>query len=246
MNTTTSKLGPSFRWHNATQFLGALNDNVFKLLLIFFLVDPNDPEQAMSVQTIAAWVFVIPFLLFTAFAGNLADRFSKRNIIVSAKAVELLAMIGGCVAFMFDSAVGVYSVLFVMATQSAFFGPSKYGIVPELVRDEQLSKANSFLEALTYLSIVIGTATAPFLAQITNERYVLTGLVCVAISVAGIISSLQIHRTPPAGTGRKASILFVRDVWHTLRMYRSTSYHTVWRYLNSHRFTAGTCFWLSL
>ena len=171
----------------------------------------------MSVQTIAAAVFVIPFLLFTAFAGNLADRFSKRNIIVSAKAVELLAMIGGCVAFMFDSAVGIYSVLFVMATQSAFFGPSKYGIVPELVRNEQLSKANSFLEALTYLSIVIGTATAPFLAQITNERYVLTGLVCVAISVAGIFSSLQIHRTPPAGTGRKASILFVHVVWHTIR-----------------------------
>jgi acyl-[acyl-carrier-protein]-phospholipid O-acyltransferase/long-chain-fatty-acid--[acyl-carrier-protein] ligase len=150
----------------------------------------------------------------------LADRFSKRNIIVSAKAVELLAMIGGCVAFMFDSAVAVYSVLFIMATQSAFFGPSKYGIVPELVRDEQLSRANSFLEALTYLSIVIGTATAPFLAQITNERYVLTGLACVAISVAGIFSSLQIHRTPPAGTDRKASILFVRDVWHTVLSIR--------------------------
>jgi MFS family permease len=86
MNTTTSKLGPSFRWHNATQFLGALNDNVFKLLMIFFLVGPHDPEQAMLVQTIAAAVFVAPFLFFTAFAGNLADRFSKRNIIVAVKA----------------------------------------------------------------------------------------------------------------------------------------------------------------
>jgi len=221
MNTTEYRLSTSFRWLNATQFLGALNDNVFKLLMIFFLVDPHDPQQAGKVSAIALAVFVVPFLLFTAFAGNLADRFSKRNIIVSVKAVELLAMAAGCIAFMFDSAVAVYSVLFIMATQSAFFGPSKYGIVPELVRGEQLSRANSFLEALTYLSIVIGTASAPLLAQVTNERYVLAGLACVVISVAGVLFSLQIHQTPSAGTGRKASVLFVRDVWHTIRSIRT-------------------------
>jgi acyl-[acyl-carrier-protein]-phospholipid O-acyltransferase/long-chain-fatty-acid--[acyl-carrier-protein] ligase len=221
MNMTECRLSTSFRWLNATQFLGALNDNVFKLLMIFFLVDPHDPEQAGKVSAIALAVFVVPFLLFTAFAGNLADRFSKRNIIVAAKAVEVLAMAAGCIAFMFDSAVAVYAVLFIMATQSAFFGPSKYGIVPELVRPEQLSRANSFLEALTYLSIVIGTASAPLLAQVTNERYVLAGLVCIVISVAGILFSLQIHQTPSAGTRRKASILFVRDVWHTIRSIRT-------------------------
>ncbi len=221
MSTTKEELGSSFRWLNATQFLGALNDNVFKLLMIFFLVGPHDPEQAGKVSAIALAVFVVPFLLFTAFAGNLADRFSKRNIIVAAKSVEVLAMVVGCAAFMYGSAVAVYSVLFIMATQSAFFGPSKYGIVPELVRPEQLSRANSFLEGLTYLSIVIGTAAAPLLAQITNERYVLAGLVCVAISVAGILFSLRIHRTPPAGTGRKASILFVRDIWHTIWSIRT-------------------------
>ena len=221
MNDKTEKLNSSFRWLNTTQFLGALNDNVFKLLIIFYLIDLLGTEKATSVTAVAGAVFVVPFLLFTAYAGKLADRFSKRNIVVAAKIAEAVVMFLGCVAFIFTSSLALYAVLFLMCTQSAFFGPSKYGIVPELVKTEQLSHANSFLEALTYLAIVIGTALAPFLAQITGSRYILCGVACLVIAVAGFTVSLKIETTPAVGTRKKASLLFVRDIWRTLRSIRT-------------------------
>jgi acyl-[acyl-carrier-protein]-phospholipid O-acyltransferase/long-chain-fatty-acid--[acyl-carrier-protein] ligase len=223
MNAKTEKLNRSFLYLNATQFLGALNDNVFKLLIIFYLLSPNmfGEDKATFVNAVAGVVFVVPFLLFTPYAGKLADRFSKRNIVVSAKIAEAVVMLLGCIAFMFTSSLALYAILFLMCTQSAFFGPSKYGIVPELVKTEQLSKANSFLEALTYLAIVIGTALAPFLAQITGDRYTLCGLVCLTIATFGFIVSFNIEITPALGSKKKASVLFVRDVWRTLRSIRS-------------------------
>ena len=144
-----TKLGASFKWLNATQFLGAFNDNIFKLLVILLLIELQSDSHAVNVTALAGAVFVVPFLLFSALAGKLADSISKRNIIVSAKVAEILLMVIGCIAFMFESTIGIYGVLFLMATQSAFFAPSKYGIVPELVKDTQLSRANGILEALT-------------------------------------------------------------------------------------------------
>ena len=86
----------------------------------------------------AGAVFVIPFLLFSAASGIIADRISKKRIIVIVKAVEVAVMFLGTVAFFAGSELGLYSILFLMAAQSALFGPSKYGIVPELVRTDQL------------------------------------------------------------------------------------------------------------
>ena len=220
MSSKGARLGRSFGCLNAAQFLGALNDNVFKLLLIAFLIGRQSPEAASGVAATAAAVFVVPFLLFTAFAGKLADRFSKRNIVVCVKVAEVTVMLAGAAAFMTGKPLFLYFVLFAMAVQSAFFGPSKYGIIPELVRPEQLSRANSFLEALTYLAIVIGTACAPLLLYVTGERYVLAGLICAGIAAAGLAVSLPIRRTAPAGGGKGASILFVRDIWRTLRGIR--------------------------
>jgi acyl-[acyl-carrier-protein]-phospholipid O-acyltransferase/long-chain-fatty-acid--[acyl-carrier-protein] ligase len=222
MNDKTAKLNRSFRYLNATQFLGALNDNVFKLLIIFYLLSPTmfGEDKATSVNAVAGAVFVVPFLLFTAYAGKLADRLSKRNIVVAAKIAEVAVMLLGCIAFMFESYLALFAILFLMCTQSAFFGPSKYGIVPELVKTEQLSKANSFLEALTYLAIVIGTALAPFLTRITGARYTLCGLVCLTIAAVGFIVSLNIEITPAVGSKKKASVFFIRDIWLTLRSIR--------------------------
>ncbi|MHC4238984.1 MAG: MFS transporter, partial [Planctomycetota bacterium] len=216
MDVTSTRLGRSFGWFNATQFLGVLNDNIFKLLVILFLIDLQGREQATNVGLKAGAVFVVPFLLFSAYAGKLADRFSKRSIIVMAKLAEVAVMITGCVVFMLESVVVTYAALFMMATQSAFFGPAKYGIVPELVRVDQLSRANGVLKALTYSAIVVGTAAGLLLSQVVSGYYLLAGLVCVAIAALGVFTSLPIERTPPAGGVRRASLVFVRDIWRTL------------------------------
>ena len=105
-----NRTSPSFRWHNATQFLGALNDNIFQLLTAFFLIGLLGQERTAQIMSQPSIVFAIPFLLFTAPAGVLADRFGKRDIIVIAKIAELGIMAVGLAAYYFHSIWGIYVV----------------------------------------------------------------------------------------------------------------------------------------
>jgi acyl-[acyl-carrier-protein]-phospholipid O-acyltransferase/long-chain-fatty-acid--[acyl-carrier-protein] ligase len=146
---TNRHISPSFKWLNVTQFLGALNDNIFKLLAVFFLIRLAGTHSSSLIVSLIGAVFVVPFLLFMPAAGVLADRFSKRNIIVLCKCLELLVMLGGVVAFLLGQPWMIYTIIFLMATHSALFGPSKYGIIPELVSSDNLSRANSFIMAAT-------------------------------------------------------------------------------------------------
>ena len=220
MNTKI-KLGKSFTFLNITQFSGALNDNIFKLLMMMFLATGLTVEQTNSVTAKVGAVFVIPFLLFLALAGKVADRFSKRNIIVGTKLAETAIMISGFLAFYLGSTAGLYITLFFMASQSAFFSPAKYGIIPELVGDDNISRANSYIEAMTYLAIVFGTAGAPFILQkMTGGSYTIAALFCVAFSLVGIVLSFPIEKTPPASKDATPSIFFLRDIWNTLREVR--------------------------
>jgi acyl-[acyl-carrier-protein]-phospholipid O-acyltransferase/long-chain-fatty-acid--[acyl-carrier-protein] ligase len=211
-----SKINNSFKWFNATQFLGALNDNVFKLLVILFLIKVQGSASAAKITALAGAVFVIPFLIFMAWAGKLADKYSKSRIIVWTTFAEIINMTAGFIAFALQSSIGLYCVLFSMAAQSAFFGPAKYGILPELVEKEKLSKANGQLEALTYLAIIIGTVLGPMLSQIAGSRFALASIGCIVIAASGFITSLQIKRTVAAGCDQRTSVLLGKDIWRTM------------------------------
>ena len=187
----------SFYFLNATQFLGALNDNIFKLLVIYFLINLEGPAAANSILSLAGAIFVIPFLLFSSGAGVLADKSSKRSIIVFTKILELAIMIFGLITVSVGWAFGTYAALFLMATQSAIFGPSKYGIIPELVEPKKVSKANGSLTSMTYLAIILGTFLASFITHVTNKNFVFEAGFCVFIAVIGILTSLGINRTQP-------------------------------------------------
>ncbi len=214
------KLGHSFIFLNTTQFLGALNDNIFKLLIIMFLIGSSGSEEASRISAKAQILFVIPFLLFSALAGKMADRFSKRNIVVAAKIAEVVIMVVAFVAFLQNNTPALYVALFVMATQSAFFGPAKYSIVPELVEDHQLSRANSFLEGCTYLAIVLGMAAAILLVRFAAGNYAVASIFCIVLAIVGVSTSFVIAKTVPRGVKQKASILFWREIWRTLRSIR--------------------------
>jgi acyl-[acyl-carrier-protein]-phospholipid O-acyltransferase/long-chain-fatty-acid--[acyl-carrier-protein] ligase len=223
MENEKLKIDNSFAWLNATQFFGAANDNLFKSLLVFLLIGKLGQDKASSVSSLAGFVFVVPFLLFTPFAGTLADRYSKRTIIVLAKFAEIMLMTLGVLSFWLGNPVVCYGVLFLMCTHSAFFGPSKYGIVPELVEQHQLSRANSLLEGMTYLAIVLGLAAAPALTQLANKNFVLAGIGCIGIAIAGTMTSLCIRKTPAGGQSGSSNPLFVVDIWRTLRLVRADS-----------------------
>jgi len=213
-----------FGWLNLTQFLGALNDNVFKFLVFFFLVDHLRMDSTATI-TLVSVLFIVPFLLFSQAAGVLADRLGKRGIIVASKVAELLIMAIGIVGLLLESPVILLGLIFLMCTQSAFFGPAKYGILPELVSRERLSRANGSLVCMTYLAIIIGTFLPSFLlVSVFAGQYLAVAAVCVLVSAVGVVTSIPIPRTAPAGGTQRIAPLFVVEIFRTLLRIRRQRY----------------------
>jgi acyl-[acyl-carrier-protein]-phospholipid O-acyltransferase/long-chain-fatty-acid--[acyl-carrier-protein] ligase len=170
----------------------------------------------------ASVVFVLPFLLFSHASGVLADRLSKRSIIVFAKWLELAIMLLGCLAVRAATPAGLYGILFLMCAQSALFGPSKYGIVPEIVGTERLSRANGLLVGCTYLAAILGTFIPSWLLdKFFAGQFLSLALVCVGVAVAGLAASFGIARTrpQPSAAGHFTPLFFV-EVFRTVRDLR--------------------------
>lgn len=216
----------SFFWLNATQFFGALNDNLFKSLVSFFLIArlisvSGSDSGSSAVMGWTGIFFAIPFLLLLPIAGAMADRFSKRTIVVGAKILEIVVMVWGALALLLPSSWPAYSALMLMAAQSALFGPAKYGIIPELVLEEELSSANGRLVAASYLAIIAGSAMAPPLTDWARPAYAYVGCVCVAVAVLGTLTSLPIRRLAPAAGRERAWTWTPLSILNTLRSIRS-------------------------
>lgn len=192
---------------NAAQFLGAMNDNVLKLLIVFFLISIQGPDKAGVVTAMVGAAFVLPFLLFSAPAGCLADRFSKSRVIVTVKLFEVVVTVAAVAAFAFGWHGGLYLIIFMMGTHSAFFAPAKYGIIPEFAARDQLSRANGFIESFTYLAIILGTALASLLTQLFAGRFATAATTCLCIAIAGLWTAWGMPRTQPADNNRRVALL---------------------------------------
>lgn len=214
----------SFAALNATQFCSAINDNIFKLLLVFLLITIRGPEHSNTILSLAGAVFVIPFLIFANVAGTLADRFSKRSIIFITRMIEIIVVSLGVVAIALQSAIGGYAILFLMAVQSTLFSPAKYGIIPEIVKKEQISRYNGVMTATTYLAIILGTFLASFLSQITHKNFFYASLACVVIAGAGALFSLGIEKTKPQASEKKVSARFISEIYKTLKRAQRIRY----------------------
>jgi len=207
----------SFYLLNATQFLGALNDNIFKLLVIYLFINVKGAAAAPRILSLAGAIFVIPFLLFSSGAGVLADKISKRTIIVITKVLEVVIMLFAVLAVYLESEFGAFTCLFCMAAQSALFGPSKYGIIPELVEEKMVSKANGSITSFTYLAIILGTFLASFLTDVTHKNFILVSLFCVLIAIIGLLTSFGIARTEPQRSTKKINPFFLYEIYQTLK-----------------------------
>lgn len=193
---------------NVTQFLGAFNDNLFKQLLLLLATPAAAAAatgEAEDKQMEAMIVFAVAFLLFSGFSGWLADRTTKRTLIIASKAAEILVMSLGLIGFFFYDQIGLGGmmvVLFLMGTQSAFFGPPKYGILPEMLRDSDLPKANGIFLMFTFLAIIFGTALITLFGATPATAW-RTATLCIVIAIAGTATSLLVRRTPIANPGAK-------------------------------------------
>src|SRR4051812_36546779 len=130
----------AFLW---TQFLGAFNDNLYQMLVLLAAIDAGASAGVVQI------VYLLPFLLFSGYSGYLADVISKRTVLVSVKAFEILAMGVGAVALITNHIQLMLVVLFMMGLHSTIFSPAKYGIVPEILTDRELSRGNAWLEMTT-------------------------------------------------------------------------------------------------
>ncbi len=215
----------------ATQFLGAFNDNVFKQLVLLLSVDYMLANQLDSdpYQTAALVLFSLPFVLISGFAGWLSDRVNKRQVIILCKVGEIAVMAGGLVAFVSadlgTEALMVYllMVLCVMAVQSAFFGPSKYGVLPEMFRDRDLPRVNGAVQMTTFLAIVFGQAFCGYgKQQLQDAGYGLWPicLFCIGVAIVGTLTSLLLRPVPTSHPNlpfKLSSLAIDSGTWRMIR-----------------------------
>lgn len=214
----------AFAYLNFTQFLGVMNDNFFKLILIFMLLEVQGFEHNDTILSMAGAIFVIPFLLFSIPAGAIADRFAKNKIVIFVKAFEVIGSIIGCIGLALHSQILSYSALFLLATSGALFGPAKYGIVPELVSESNLSKSNGYLSSSTFLAVIIGTFLAGPITSFTDKNFTIIGFFSLFFAILGFISSLLIPKTKSAGSTKKIPYLFFTEVFRTLNKAKKVPY----------------------
>jgi acyl-[acyl-carrier-protein]-phospholipid O-acyltransferase/long-chain-fatty-acid--[acyl-carrier-protein] ligase len=188
----------------ATQFQGAFNDNGLKFFVIFLILgtNPSASQKDLLVFYVGN-LFAVPFLLFSMAGGFLADRFSKRSVAIGTKVFEIIAMLFAIYAFSQGSTRLAFAVIFLASTQAAFFGPAKYGLLPEVLPEELLSWGNGILELTTFVAIIAGAVAGPLLAQRFHGREVLAGMIFGACTLVGLTTSFSISRVPAADPSRK-------------------------------------------
>lgn len=198
---------------NVAQFCGAFNDNFFKYLTLFFCLGLFGNAKSAEIFTWIGIASGLPFLLFSSASGLLADRFSKQKIIVFLKILEIF-IVGLAALFFYRQAVfGSLFILFILATQSAVLGPSKYSIIPELVSKEKINRANGTITSFTYLAIIIGTSAASFFMQLTNKHFALSALLGLLIALFGLISAFFIPKTKALLSKKKPSPFIFRELY---------------------------------
>ena len=182
-----------------TQFFGAFNDNVFKnALVILITFQAASCSDSPVLVTVAAGLFIAPFFLFSATAGQFADKMDKARMIRLAKLAEIGIMIVGAFGFVTHSVELLMVVLFAMGAQSAIFGPLKYGILPQHLEQEALMGANALLQGSTFIAILAGTVVGGSLIVIPDRGAVLTAICVVVIALAGWAASRSIPPAPSA------------------------------------------------
>lgn len=205
----------------ATQFQGAYSDNLLRNLLLSMIVGMglarSERETFVSVVT---FIFSVPFLIFSMLGGWLADRFSKRQVTIWTKVMEIGSMVLATAGLATHTLTLSLIALTLVATQAALFGPSKYGLLPELLPAKRLSWGNGVIELGTFLAIILGTVTGAAMAEKFHGHEIYAGYALLALSLAGTVTSVAIDKVPPAAPEKKFRANFLGDLWTQIKLMR--------------------------
>ncbi len=201
-----------------TQLLGAFNDNIFKQSLILAILYKLaiDGDRAIWVN-LCALLFILPFFLFSALAGQFGEKFNKDALIRAIKVGEIVIMAVGATGFLFNHLELMLLALFAMGTHSALFGPVKYSIMPQALRDDELVGGNGLVEMGTFLAILAGTIGAGVMMSSTHYAPVVA-VAIVGVAVLGYLASRSIPRAAASTPQLRLDWNIFTQSWATLRM----------------------------
>jgi acyl-[acyl-carrier-protein]-phospholipid O-acyltransferase/long-chain-fatty-acid--[acyl-carrier-protein] ligase len=205
----------------ATQFQGAYSDNILRNLLLSMIVGMGLARgERESFVSMVTFLFSMPFVLFSMAGGWLADRYSKRQITIWTKVMEIASMLVATAGLALHSRAISLVALTLVATQAALFGPSKYGLLPELLPAKRLSWGNGVIELGTFLAIIFGTVTGAAMAERFRGHEIYAGYALLFLAVLGLLTSFGIDRVPAAAPEKKFRINFLGDLWQQIELMR--------------------------
>jgi acyl-[acyl-carrier-protein]-phospholipid O-acyltransferase / long-chain-fatty-acid--[acyl-carrier-protein] ligase len=220
-----SLISSSFLGLLATQFLGATNDNILRWLVIGIGKDYASVDVNLLLG-LGMGVFVLPYILLSAPAGYLADRYSKREVIVACKVGEAVVMALAVAGILFGHIWFMMLVLGLAGAQAALFGPAKLGSIPEMVDESRISAANGLIGLTTVFSTMAGTFAGSWLADVTGDKgqqhWQLSALVLLGVAIAGWATSLLIARLPAADPSRQFPWKMAQQSWADLKTLAHT------------------------
>ncbi len=205
---TRAKLGGGWRagfWSLiVTQFQTAFNDNAVKFLVVYIIVAMDLPNHVRDrLILIVGALFAIPFILFSMTGGYFADRYSKRSVTIGTKLLELLVMAFTILALYLKNLPMECASVFLISMEAALFGPSKYGLLPELLPENRLSWGNGVIELGTFVASISATMTAGIMAERYRGHDAISGWLLFAFTCFGLATSFGISRVPAADPHRK-------------------------------------------
>ena len=205
-----------------TQFLGAFNDNLFKnglVVLLTFQAAGWTTIKAELLANLAAGIFILPFFLFSATAGQLADKYDKAMLARLVKLLEMAIMAVAALGFWLHSLVLLLTALFLLGCHSTLFGPVKYAILPQHLRENELIGGNGLIEAGTFVAILVGTLAGGLLAG-TTVNPIWIGVGGMAVAGIGYLSSRLIPTAPPPDPELRINLNPITETWHNIAFAR--------------------------
>ncbi|QSE46988.1 MFS transporter [Acinetobacter johnsonii] len=207
-----------------TQFFGALNDNVYKQALLLVITYGWINQQATDVSTLnnlAALLFILPYFIFSATAGQIADKFERSQLIRGIKVLEIVIMLIGSAGFLLGNLWLLLLALFMMGTHSTFFGPIKYAILPEILKPNELMSGNALFQSGTSIAILIGMILGGAVISVSQGNLIWISLTVVIIAILGYLSSRFILKQQVSSPELKIYWNFFRTSFQTLKYAKS-------------------------
>lgn len=207
-----------------TQFFGALNDNVYKQALLLVITYGWIHQQAASVSTLnnlAALLFILPYFIFSATAGQIADKYERAKLVRIIKIFEIVIMLIGAAGFLLGQLWLLLLALFLMGTHSTFFGPIKYAILPEILKPHELMSGNALFQSGTSVAILLGMILGGAVISTSQGNLLWISLTVIILAVLGYFSSRFVLKQTVTSAALKIDWNFFRTSYQTLKYAKS-------------------------